>query len=122
MATVTVPNPLVPNEIYHGDARQLFRWIKCRQIKGNPENIPLIGCSCRPYISSLEQPLMPLLQRGVLTQYSKRSFFSPTVHLALTEQENESLLTIARETGKRKDEVLRDAIHLIVSHFQQADR
>ena len=45
-----------------------------------------------------------------------------TVHLALTEQENESLLTIARETGKSQDEVLRDAIHLIVSQFQQADR
>ena len=32
MATVTVPNPLVPNEIYHGDSRQLLRRIERESI------------------------------------------------------------------------------------------
>ena len=32
MATVTVPNPLMPNEIYHGDARQLLRRIERESI------------------------------------------------------------------------------------------
>ena len=45
-----------------------------------------------------------------------------TVHIHLTDQENNSLLTIARETGKAQDELLRDAINHLISQFHQEDR
>jgi len=45
-----------------------------------------------------------------------------TLHIDLTDQENDSLLTIARQTGKSQDELLRDAIQDLISQFQQEDR
>lgn len=44
------------------------------------------------------------------------------LHIDLTDQENDSLLTIARQTGKSQDELLREAIHDLISQFQQQDR
>lgn len=45
-----------------------------------------------------------------------------TLHIDLTDQENDSLLTIARQRGKSQDELLRDAIQDLISQFQQGDR
>ena len=44
------------------------------------------------------------------------------VHIDLTDRENDCLMTIARETGKSQDELLRDAINIMISQFQQSDR
>ena len=45
-----------------------------------------------------------------------------TVHIHLTNQENESLLAIAQQTGKTQDELLREAINQLISQFDQEDR
>ena len=45
-----------------------------------------------------------------------------TLHIDLTDQENDSLLTIARQRGKSQDELLRDAIQDLISQCQQNDR
>ena len=45
-----------------------------------------------------------------------------TLHINLTDQESDSLLTIARQTGKSQDELLRDAINHLISQFQEQDR
>ena len=45
-----------------------------------------------------------------------------TLQINLTDQENDSLLSIARQTGKSQDELLRDAINHLISEFQQQDR
>ena len=45
-----------------------------------------------------------------------------TLHIDLTDQENDSLLTIARHKGKSQDELLHDAIQDLISQFQQEDR
>ena len=45
-----------------------------------------------------------------------------TLHINLTDQESDSLLTIARQTGKSQDELLRDAINHLISQFQKQDR
>ncbi len=45
-----------------------------------------------------------------------------TLEINLTDQENNSLLNIARQTGKSQDELLRDAINHLISQFHQQDR
>ena len=44
------------------------------------------------------------------------------VHIDLTDRENDCLMTIERETGKSRDELLRDTINIMISQFQQSDR
>lgn len=45
-----------------------------------------------------------------------------TLHIDLTDQENDSLLTLARQTGKSQNELLRDAINHLMSQVQKQDR
>jgi len=45
-----------------------------------------------------------------------------TLHIDLTDHENDSLLTIARQRGKSQDELLRDTIQDLISQCQAKDR
>ena len=45
-----------------------------------------------------------------------------TVSIYLTNQENDSLLKIGRQTGKTQDELFREAINQLILQFQQEDR
>ena len=45
-----------------------------------------------------------------------------TLQIDLTDQENDTLLILARQTGKSRDELLRDAIGYLISQCQQQDR
>ena len=45
-----------------------------------------------------------------------------TLQINLTDQEKDSRLAIARQTGKSQDELLRDAINHLIAQFQQEDR
>lgn len=45
-----------------------------------------------------------------------------TLSVHLTEQENQSLKTIARQSGKTEDELLHEAVDQLLARFQSKDR